>query len=70
MINRKDLTVEIDGFLNTLSDTGKDEWYDTDRAVHGQVLAAFVKHLYKAEDDRAERYRQYIQLYAEFGDNQ
>ncbi len=68
MINRKDLTVEIEGFLNTLSDEGNEEWYDTDRKVYGKVLDEFVKYLYQAEDEKEARYAKFVELYAEFGE--
>ena len=68
MIDRNDLAVEIEGFLNTLSDKGIAEWYDTDRVLHQNALLAFVRYLYQAEDERAKRYEKFIELYAEFGE--
>lgn len=68
MINRKELTKAIEGFLDTLSRTEMDEWYACEQQLHELALTAFVDYLFKTEMEKESRYAKFIELYAEFGE--
>ena len=65
-IDKKEMRAAIDEYLCTLDDGIKDEFYGTYQDMGDYVLEQFFDWLYKEEIERENRYKQYLELKAEF----